>query len=627
MSPVRRVGGAQDVKAERRVLRAVISHCLAWIAVGAFVLQPALPAFAQDQAAVVTIDECRDLQDDAVRGKIREVAETSLKSELAGVDYAALVNAHWDKADVGAQIDREVDAAIEAVRADSSWLDRAYSNVSQSTAARFATAVADKAYNSEGFKSALAGVASGIAADIGNRLESVTASVASPVLACVRTALQSRYGGAVAQVFEQESQRNLGVSAEEGQARIAPGDLILTNVASISGIVLIVTRRVIGRMVAGMGRRIAGVVASRIVSSIAGLVGLALIAKDIYDAGEGVFPIIAERMKADDTKALIKNEIATSIQSDVTQQLGTIAQETAERIYSVWLDFRQKYQRLLTLAEQNEQFSAFLRDRKLDQLGKLGQIVDVIVASEGEEKVFTRVQDGSLNRALLDLTEPGLKIATDMKSIETALKWTELAGDRLERVADLGIYRAVSPDEISQDALAKLLALPDRGAVQRVAQLDAAARDAILSLPQAQIQEFARRMTEPQLAAFADYRRRLDPAASRRLLRAVTENPAVMGDLTSSGLAEAVLRSRDQLAALDMLIRTGEGLLSYGRIFRDAELVLDGTVSPRVFLERYWASVLVGAVVLLLFLLWLRRLIFGRAPTVIIRQDGRDVRR
>lgn len=604
-------------------LRTVFARGVAVVAAASLALHPPSRTYAQG-APVVTIEECRNLQDDAVRAKVQQVAETALKAELANVDYKALVAEFWAKANVSARMDREIDEAVAAVRADSSWLDRAYSNISQATAERFATAIAERAYNSDEFKAAMEELTSGIAGEIGKRLETATASVSGPVIACVQTALQSRYGGAIADVFQQESQRDF--DAEAGRARIQPSDLILTNVASISGIILIVTRRVIGRMVAGMGRRIAGVVASRIVSSIAGLIGLALIAKDIYDAGEGVFPIIAERMKAEDTKTLIQEEIAKSIQAEVSGELATIARETAERIYSVWLDFKQKYQRLLTLADQNETFAAFLKDRKLEQLDRLGRIVDVVVASEGEDRVFERVKDGSLNRALLNLPEPGIEIAAELKSLEAALAWNELAGEDLPRVARLGLYRSVKADEITPEALDKLLALEDRGAILRIAKLDPVARDAILSLPQAQLAEFGRRLTEPELTAFADYRRKLEPSAARRLLRAVAENPGVMTDLTGPGLPEAVLNSRDQLAALEMLIRTGEAWLSYGRIIRDAQLVFDGAVNPRVFLDRYWPSLLVGGFVLLMLLLWLRRLIFGRAPTVIIREDGRSRR-
>src|SRR5208337_1226123 len=463
-------------------MRKFFAWILTWGAVAGLTCQAPRLALAQP-APVVTIDECRSLSDTDVRDRIRELAATNLKAELTAVDYPALVNAHWTTADVSARIDREVDAAIAAVRADSSWLDRAYSTVSKSSAARYATAIADKTYNSQGFKAALEELATGVAKDAGAQIEKATAKVSNPIIACVQTALQSRYGGAIAQVFAQESQKNLEAKAEQPAVKIGTSDLILNNAASISGIVLIVTRRVLAQIVESIGSRIAGIVASRIVSSVAGLIGLALIAKDIYDAGEGVFPIVSERMKSDETKTLIKGEIGKTIQADIRQQPGAIAQETAERIYSVWLDFKQKYNRLLSFSEKSPAFAEFLKDRRIDQLGKLGQIVDILYGSEGENRIFERAANGSLNKALLDLNDAGLVIAGDRKSIDEALLWSAAAGGDLQRVVDLGIYRWLSPDGLSHENLEKILSLNDKIAVSRIADLDAQERDLILNLP------------------------------------------------------------------------------------------------------------------------------------------------
>jgi hypothetical protein len=599
-------------------MRKLFAWTLAWGAAAGLTCQAPRTTFAQPAPAapIVTIDECRSLSDAEVRDRIRELASTNLQAELASIDYAALVDKYWAKADVSARIDREVDAAIAAVRADSSWIDRAYSTVSKSSASRYATAIADKTYNSEGFKAAIAEMAAGVAKDAGEQIEKATSKVANPIIACVQTALQSRYGGAIAQVFAQESQKNLETKAEQPPVKIAASDLILNNAGTISGIVLIVTRRVIGAVVEGVGERIAGVIASRIVSSVAGLVGLALIAKDIYDAGEGVFPIVAERMKSDETKALIKTEVGKTIQADITQQTGTIAQETADRIYAVWLDFKQKYNRLLALSEKSPVFSDFLKDRRLDQLSKLGQIVDILYSTEGEQQIIERVNDGSLNKALLDLSDAGLTIATDEKSIAKALKWTEVAGQDLPRVVDLGVYRWLSPDGLSHEDLEKILSLNDKVAVARIANLDPEARVLILSLPADQMRDLARRLNDRQLSAFAEYERRLEPSAARRLSRAVSESPAIMEELSSEGLQHAIIKSRDQNAALTMVLHDDASLISYGRIVKDAELVRDGVVGYRVFWERYWLSVAIAGFVLLLLLAWMRRLLFGyRKPS------------
>jgi hypothetical protein len=603
----------------------LLAWTLTWAAMASLVCQAPRVALAQAPAVVVTIDECRSLNDADVRDRIRDVASTSLKSELAAIDFAALVNKYWAKSDVNARIDREVDAAIGAVRGDTSWTDRAYSTLSQSAAKRYATAVADKTYNSEGFKDALNEMATGVARDAGTQIEKASGKISNPVIACVQTALQSRYGGAIAQVFAAESQKNLEASAEQQPVKIDTSDLVATNAGSISGMVLVVTRRIIAKVVQSVGARIAGVVASRIVSSVAGLVGLALIAKDIYDAGDGIFPIIAERMKADDTKLLIREEIGKTIQLDIGQQVGQIAQETAERIYAVWLDFKQKYNRLLSLSEKNAPFAEFLKDRRLDQLGKLGQIVDILYGTEGEKKLMERVSDGSLNRALLDLSDAGLVIAQEEKSIEKALRWTALAGKDLPRVVDLGVYRWLPLEGLTAENLQKILSINDRIAVARIANLDAKARELILSFPADQMREFARRLNDRQLAAFADYQRNLDAKAAKRLLRAVADDPSVMLELTGEGIREAIFGSRDQVAALNMILHDDASLFNYSRIFKDVDLVERGLVSYRVFWERYWVAVLIAGFVLLLFLSWLRRLLFGR-PQVIITEQGKTRR-
>ncbi len=154
----------------------------------------------------------------------------------------------------------------------------------------------------------------------------------------------------------------------------------------------------------------------------------------------------------------------------------------------------------------------------------------------------------------------------------------------------------------------KILSINDKIAVARIANLDPQSREVILSLPADQMRDFARRLNDRQLAAFADYERNLEPNAARRLLRAVADDPAVMQDLTVEGLREAILRSRDQSAALNMIIHDDASLTSlfnYTRILKDAELVKNGAVSFRVFWERYWAAVLLAGFLLLVLLSWI----------------------
>ncbi len=583
------------------------------------------PAPAQapgPRAPTMTLQECRSLTDEDVRGRVRELTETVLKREVGQIDYAGLIDKHWREVNMSQRIDTEIDEAIRVVRAETNMLDRAYSTISRQTAEKTAIAVAEQAYGSDGFKNALGDLAQGVARDFGTQIEGGAGKVAGPVIACVQSALQSRYGGAIASTFAQETENNVHIKAEIAGAKINASDLLIEGTGTIAGVVLIVTRRVIAQIVTSLGRRIAGLIASRIISTFTGLVGLALIVRDIYEATEGVFPLIAERMKSDEAKDIIKTEIVKSISTDFGQQLNSIAEETADRIYNLWLDFKTKYATLLSLAEKNTAFADFLKNRKIDQIGRLGEIVALLLGQEGETGIFKRTEDGSLGRALLDLDDNGVVIAVDTKSLDNALAWTRLAKTRLQRVVDLGLQRIIAPADITEKQLMTLLNIDDRNAAIRVAGLERGARDAILSLPAQEGKDLARRLSQDQLTALAVYYTRLQRPARDRLMRAVSESPEVMSSLTNPSVQNSILRSQDQLGALNMLLRNN-ATLSISNIFNDLQLVRDGQVHYRVFLERYWIAIAIMLIFALFVLIWLKRLIFGRPPTVIIKTaDG-----
>jgi hypothetical protein len=581
----------------------------------------ATPPAQPNRTPTVTIQECRNLADGDVRNRIKELTEGVLTREISQVDYATLVDKHWREARLSERIDVEVDEAIRLTRAETNVLDRAYSTISRETAEKTAIAVAERTFGSDGFKTAITELAQGVARDFGTQIEGASSRVAGPVIGCVQSALQSRYGGAVAQSFVHETEANFKVTPETGGARIGTSDLLVEGAGAIAGVVLIVSRRIVAQMVTTIGRRIAGLIASRIISTFTGLIGLALLIRDIYEANEGVFPLISERMKSDEAKDMMKEEITKSISSDLNQQLGTIAEETADRIYSFWLDFKQKYSTLLTLAEKSVAFADFLKNRKIEQLGRLGEIVALILGQEGEPALFKRVEDGSLSRALLDLDENGVAIAVETKSLDTAIAWARLAGRRIQRVVDLGLARIISPRDITEKQLATLLDIDDRNAAIRVAGLERSARDAILALPGQSAKELARRLTQDQLSALAVYYTRLQPTAANRLMRAIGETPQVMERLSSASIQNSILRSQDQLGALNVLLRDNT-VLSIGNIINDLTLVRDGQIHYRVFLERYWIAIAIMLIFALLVLVWLRRTFLGRPQVVVVKSEG-----
>jgi len=571
--------------------------------------------------------ECRQLDDDNVRAAIRSITEQRLKAELSGLNYAALVQQQWRTTDMDRRIDEQIDNAIGEVRADTDWFERAYSTISREQAEKFAVSVAEKTYNSEAFRNAMSDLTTAIGEDIGGRLEQAAAQASGPAVSCMRLALEARYGGAVAQSFVQQTEDTLNVAAQSGTPAITTGDLVFQGSEAIGGLLLIMTRRMIARMVAQMGRRLAGAIATRIVSSFTGVIGLALIVKDLIDAGEGVFPLIEERMKSDESKQLIKTEIAESISGFVNENIETISQETAANMFAMWQAFQDRYDLLLSLADKNTAFRDFLRQRKARELARLGELVELVVNQESEPAVFRRLEDGSLKTALETLSLDGIEIARQTRSLSTAIEWSKLAGDRIGEVLKYNVYSRIRPEQISRAELRRLLAVDDTTAVYRLAALPSAARERLLALPPAKVRSLATRLDEEELAALARYETELPDKSARGLLDSVSENPARMEKLARRGLQDAVLASADEDAAIDMLLNPGGTFSLFGMVNNFGK-VRAGQVEPRVFVEAYTWTLATAALALLIFIILVARLIRGRRTTIIVKdQHGREIGR
>ncbi len=598
------------------------------------VVTPQRPVSAQGSTPPpATVDgppspaECRQLDDENIRQAIRGITKNRLSAELSGLNYAALVQRQWRETNMDRRIDERIDASIRSVRAETDWFDRAYSTISRDQAEEFAVAVAEKTYNSEAFRSAMTSLTTAIGEDIGTRLEDAAQQASNPAIACMRLALEARYGSAVSESFVQQTEQTLAVASQTGTPGISTGDLVFEGRQAIGGLLLVMSRRLIARMVAQMGRRLAGAIATRIVSSFTGVIGLALIVKDLIDAGQGVFPLIEERMKSDESKQLIKTEIAESISSFVNENIESISRETAATMFSIWEAFQERYDLLLSLANKNTAFEDFLRQRQPGELARLGELAQLIVEQENEPAVFDHLEDGTLQTALDALSLDGVEIARQTRSLQTAIAWSELAGERIGDVLRFNIYSRLRPEQISGPELERLLNVDDQRAVYRLAALPSAARERLLALPGAKVRDLAGQLQENELLALARYQTELPDGASKALLESVANDPARMEKLSRSGLQDAILSSENEDAAVDMLLNPG-GYFSLFGMVNNFGKVRAGQVEPRVFVEAYTWTLSVAAAAVFIFIILVARLIRGRRTTIVVKNEqGREIGR
>ncbi len=570
------------------------------------------PALAAQPLTRADYESCQAGDEASFRRSVEAISARALEAGTKGIDYTAAVADAWRRENLDDILDKRVDIAVAEVRAETSWSGLAKSLVSKEKAQELAKEVAERVYRSDAVKSAIEALATSVGKEVGKAIEIASQDATGPALECLRAFLGPRYGATVAGVVTGDAERDFGVVAATGGAEVTSGSVLKQSSEGITGAAILLVRRQLANMAARIGQRIAGSVLARLVSVVAGGIGLVLIAKDIWELRNGVLPIIADEMKSKETKEKVKEELAKGISEQIAEHLHEIAAKSADRIVEIWQEFRRAHAQVLDLAERHPPFRSFLDGTKPEQLARLDEVTGLVLAAEGESGALRRLDDGSLKEAVRFLPEPAMEIARATRSIDTAMRWSDLSGDNLGKVLDYEIYRRATPDDFTKSSLARLLSLDDGLAVTRLAGISRDARGQLFDLDAAELKGLARSLTEAELTTLASYLTGLEKGPRERVLRTVANAPARMQVLASARVRDAVIASSDQSAAVEMMLReSGAGV---DAAIADARAAWEGRIAPVLIWEKH--PLLIGAALILalMVLLLLRRLFFTRRP-------------
>jgi nitrogen regulatory protein PII-like uncharacterized protein len=566
-------------------------------------------------------EACQARDEQGFRVAIEALTRRSLEAGVAGFDYKAVVNDEWRRGNLDDVIDRQVDRAIGELRDESSWTQLWQTLTSQEKAKELATTAAERVYRSDALKKALEGVAVGIGKEIGKRIELATVDTAGPATQCMQAFLGARYGATIARIVATGTGREYGVDPAKGSAQVSTGQVLVEGADSLAGTVVLLVRRQLSNMASRIGQRVVGSILGRLVSMVAGGVGLILIAKDIWDFRHGVLPIIGTEMKSKETKDKVREELAKSVSEQIGDSIKEISERTADRVVEIWLEFRRAHAKVVELADRKDVFKRFLDTVKPDDLPKVDEVVALVLSSEGEAGITKRLDNGTLHRAVSGLPTGAIEIARESQSLETALQWSAVAGDSLAKVVEFDIYRKAKPDAFTKASLRRLLGLQDRVAITRLAALQPGARDTLFELDANQLKTLARTLDEAQLDSLSRYLTGLDKSSAQRVLHVVGQTPTRMAELGKPSVRDAILSSSDQAAAVGMMLQTST-VPDPTVLLAHAQLVLDGRVSPLLLWEKHALWLSAAAVLSLMLLLILKRLMFGTRPKIVVHEGS-----
>ncbi len=572
------------------------------------------PAAARDLISRADYETCQAQDETAFRSAIETITVKALQQGTAAIDYNALVADEWRKNSLDEVIDKRVDLAIAEVKAETSWGSLLQSLADAEQAQKLAVAVAERVYRSDALKAGIEGLATGVGNAVGSRIELASIDAAGPALMCLQAFLGPRYGTTVSRAVVADAGKEFGLDPSKGGVEVSTGAVLRQSSDGITGAAILLIRRQLANLAQRVGQRLVGSVLSRLVSVAAGGVGLVLIAKDIWDLRHGVMPIIAGEMKSADNKAKVKEELAKTIGEQIGEHVKEIGAKSADRVVEIWQEFRRSHAKVLDIAERNPAFKRFVDGVKPDGLGRLDEVVGLLLPAEGEPGVLKRLDDGTLNEAVNVMPAAAMEIARDTRSVEAAIRWNAIAGKDLGAVIENQLHKRAKHDDFTTASLGRILAIGDRLSIGRLAGLTREARDTLFALDTTELKSLAKSLSEAELGTLASYITGLQPAPRERVLKTVAKSAGAMQVLASAQVRDAIIASPDQMAAVDMMLRP-PGFNPQATL-DDARLAWEGKISPWLMWSKHPLVVgLAGGVALFVVLFFLRLFRPRRRPS------------
>ncbi len=613
---------------------------LIYACVIAFLLAALLPAkVTRAQGAppaAYTFQECDQVDETSLRDELNSITQTVFENERSRLDVAQIVDRNWRDMGMDLRVDRAVDDAIESVRNDTGFWERIWSGWSLSKAEELATRVAEEAFGSDEFAGQLDELSARVADDIVEEIKLVTTKSASTALACVQEFIGGRFSKTLAIELNRQIEEELELLKLDPDTDQSFLDILKIHSNLAGGVAVIIGTRIgvalAKKLASAFTRNIIGKILSRILGGavsagvpiVGWIIGGVLVIIDVFISREGAIPLIREKLQGDDVKAEMRNWMAEEVSEGLRIEMPSLARNVANSAFSQWQDFRQKFARVLQLAETNSRFKLILDFTEVDQLAKLSELVALVEEYE-PDRLEELINTGRFE-FMQTLPEEALEIYRSAGESETLVGWAELAGDLILKVVEYNLYLVSDvADFVDRDALETVLSLEDETAIRNSMTLEAEDQDALLALTV----ETARSLllgdlNSSQLSHLAaTYLTALAPQDAELLAEFVLNNPALFSLLESDLVREALLQSQNLQAALSFLADGTGSETGFGRalqVLEDLNPVLSGDVSWLLFWQKNGTAlssprnlvILLGGLLLLYLVL---RIAWGRRRT------------
>ena len=560
-------------------------------------LMPPKAARSQsDYPVSYTFEECEQIKEASLRDELNSITQAVFAEEQGGIDLVAIVDRNWVALNLDATVDKAVADATEKVGDEEGLWGRIISGWSPAKAEELTEKIAALAFGSPAFRSSIDQLSLDITADLVSEIRLMTAKSASSALLCVQTFVGDTMSRTMAAVLEEQIQARLEEFRVGPDADVNLLDIAKANPKLMSGVGVIIGTQIARRL----GQKLAQQIASKVVARILGrlgsaivplagwIIGAALIVWDLFKLPEGSLPQIRDALQDPEVKEEIRTQVAEKVGDELRLELPQLARSVSNDVFSQWQEFRRKYARLLELAETNTRFKGILDDTPVAEVKKLAEFVAVLEAKLGKDR-FERLIDSGQFERLLGLPQKILEMLELGVDPDVVIAWADLAGELIDQVVTMELYRVASPTDFTDRAdLKQILDLEDAKLIQKVMLLDRDVRDAVLGMPSAHIKEILEAQSVDELSWLArTYLANLEAQERNILVDRILSDPEVISELKSALVQKALLESQDFEKTLNYISRKTRDEQLVGRVI-DMLAMLGPAISGELSWRLFW---------------------------------------
>lgn len=543
--------------------------CLALLLVVS--LFPSGTAKSQETLPVsFTFEECAQVDETTLRDELNGITQAVFAEGRSDTLVINVVERKWQELGMDAKIDRQVENSVEMVRGDTPFWERVWSAWSPSAAEELAIRISEETFGSDTFKSDFDELSEIIANDIVDEVRLVTAESASSALMCVQEFIGDRFSSTMVEVLDKQIQDDLDVAIGQTDTDRSFVDVFRSHANLAGGIAVIVGTRIgVGvakKLATTFSKNLVTRIAARILTrTLAGvipivgwIIGGVLIVTDLVGSRDGALPFIRDSLQSEEAKAEMKEWIAEEVSEELRRESPLLARDIANSTFRKWQDFREKFGRILDLAEELPRFRSILDRTHVEQVARLAELVHLVEEND-KEQLEVLIQSGRFE-FIQGLPEKALDILRVTGESSILIAWGEFAEGLIEQVVETELYLVASPTDFTDRAeLQRVLALNAKKLIQKLMLLDGNVRDALLGLPSDHTQQLLDEFSPEDLTWLVNaYLTGLDALRRNVLFDRLLRHPELMAELRKELVQRTLLESPDFTQALNYIAKTSQ---------------------------------------------------------------------